>query len=246
MYSYGNSAVATYSPAKTIFLFAAVLTVVSLIQNANSSALDGFSSANQSALGRGTSVVQVSVALAVPNRDDPNSVLSVLNRLSKTAQMDRRVGIQILTSQVALELSRRRSSFISADSQYRHYNNNAKARQEYEQIAIRERSKFDEETLNKFGGVDYASSPSTSDEAPGDGKATMAVVTLLMAIDGDSTKVPVFRTSDDVVDGLRLIASHSKVEDCLQSVEILWTPEDRSDTLTQRDLIADYPNLRTL
>ena len=71
----------------------------------------------------------------------------------------------------------------------------------------------------------------------------MAVVTLVIAVDGDSTKLPKIRSIGDVEEALRRIASDFKVEDCHQSAEILWTPEDRSETLTRREVIADYPEL---
>lgn len=74
----------------------------------------------------------------------------------------------------------------------------------------------------------------------------MAVVTLVLSIDGDSTKVPRITSLEDVEESLRKIASDSKMDDCLQSVEILWTPEERSETLTLKDVIADYPTLRAV
>ena len=55
----------------------------------------------QSVLGSGVSVAEISVALEVPNRDSPNSILSALDRLSRTARTDSRVGLQNLTSQGA-------------------------------------------------------------------------------------------------------------------------------------------------
>lgn len=215
---------------------------------ASSSPFDGFGGSSvSSALGSGTSVVQLSVALEVPNRDDPNSVLSVLDRLSRTSKTDSRVGIQNLTSQVALELLRRRSSIVSASSSYQHYQDSTKAGRDYEAKAIRERSKFERETVSKYGGVDYSSGKSTSSSLAVDGKATMAVVTLVLAIDGDSTKISKSINSvSDVEEALRRIASDAKVDDCLQSVEILWTPEDRGETLSLRDVVADYPELRSI
>merc|ERR1712224_1097575 len=63
-----------------------------------------------SALGPGTSVVQLSVALEVPDRDDDRtSILAALDRLASTARTDSRVGIQTLSSTVALEILRRKS-----------------------------------------------------------------------------------------------------------------------------------------
>lgn len=197
------------------------------------------------ALGSGTSVVQISVALEVPNRDDRNSILSVLDRLSQTARTDSRVGIQNLSSQVALELLRRRSSIVSASSFNQHFRDRNKALREFQNRSVRERSKFEQETVSRYGGVDYGSS-SSSLSREGNGKATMAVVTLILAIDGDSTRLNQISGISDVDQALRQIASDSKVDDCLQSAEILWTPEDRSETLSVRDVIADYPELSSV
>jgi uncharacterized membrane protein len=74
----------------------------------------------------------------------------------------------------------------------------------------------------------------------------MMVITLILNIDGDSTKLNKINSISDVEQALRKIAANSKVEDCLQSAEILWTPEDRTETLSVRDIIADYPELRAI
>lgn len=189
-----------------------------------------------SALGSGTSYVKISVAVDVPNRDDPSSILSVLNRLGQTASTDNQKGIQNLTSQVALEVLRRKSSIVSASTEYRHFRSRSQALREFNNQATKERSKFERENTRLF---DHEQQERGS-------KATMAVVTLILSIDGDSTKVPRIGSLQDVEESLRNIASDSKMDDCLQSVEILWTPEERSETLLLKDVIADYPTLRSV
>jgi uncharacterized membrane protein len=218
---------------------------------------------SSSALGPGTTVAQISVALEVPNRDDSNSILNALQRLSKTANTDSRVGIQSLTSQVALELLRRKSSIVSAATRSKHFSSgsssNSQAQREFNSRAIQERGKFEQETVSKFMGVDYGSSSSAAaasssasalrrggDDDGNSSKATMAVITLVIAIAGDSTVLPKINSIKDVEDALRKIASDVKVDDCLQSAEILWTPTDRTETLTRREVAADYPELRTV
>jgi uncharacterized membrane protein len=208
---------------------------------------DSWTETASSALGSGTSVVQLSVALDVPNRDDRNSILSVLDRLSETSRTDSRVGIQNLTSQVALELLRRKSSIVSASSKYKHYNDRTKAQREFNAMAIKERGKFEHETVSKYGGVDYSDRSMLPGPPSASGsQATVAVVTLVLAIDGDSTRVPTINSINDVEKALQRIASDAKVSDCLQNVEILWTPEDRAETLTLREVVADYPELRSV
>eukprot|EP00521_Asterionellopsis_glacialis_P002921 CAMPEP_0195262378 /NCGR_PEP_ID=MMETSP0706-20130129/9721_1 /TAXON_ID=33640 /ORGANISM="Asterionellopsis glacialis, Strain CCMP134" /LENGTH=452 /DNA_ID=CAMNT_0040316451 /DNA_START=195 /DNA_END=1553 /DNA_ORIENTATION=- len=202
-----------------------------------------------SALGPGVSVAQVSVAMDVPRRDDPNSILSVLDRLAYTAKTDSRVGLQNLTSQVALELLRRKSSIVSASTSYKHHNNRDQAQRQFNNMSIQERGKFERETKSVYGGVDYTKENRpklTGESRLNSPQATMAVITIVLAIEGDSTKIPTIRSIADVEHALSQIASDSKVDNCLQSAEILWTPEERTDTLTARDIVADYPGLRTV
>ena len=251
-YGYGAPGIISYSRGPSFFSLLLIGGFMFAVANAfrgagsavsSSSTMDLFDSVD-SVLGPGTSVVQMSVALDVPNRDDPNSILSVMDRLAATAKTDSRVGIQNLTSQVALELLRRRSSIVSASSDYKHFRDSTKAGREFQSRSVRERSKFEKETVSKYGGVDYSNSKSNA-QATTD-KATMAVVTLVLAIDGDSTKTPRINSISDVEEALRKIASDSKVADCLQSAEILWTPEDRSETVSLREIVADYPELRSV
>jgi len=199
-----------------------------------------------SPLGRGTSVVQLSVALEVPNRDDRDSILSSLDRLARTANTDSRVGIQNLTSQVALELLRKKSSIISATTVSKNFSDRTTAMRNFSQRSVKERAKFERESFSNYGGVDYSTSTIQTAPLSNNPKATMAVVTLLLSIDGDSTGLNHINSVQDLETALRNIASDSKVDDCLQAAEILWTPEDRDETLTSRDVLADYPELRNI
>lgn len=252
-FGYGAPGVVTYSRGPGILpflvlggLFFAMSSVVSSIGRSGGP-IDMFEDRQfDSVLGAGTSVVKMSVALDVSNRDDPNCILKVLERLADTAKTDSRMGLQNLSSQIALELLRRKSSIISAATEYRHFRNREKAQREFNSLSIKERGKFEQEAISKFGGVDYSTSRSSSGSGGFDDKATKAVVTLVLAIDGDSTKVPAIRSMGDVEEALRKIASDVKVSDCLQGAEILWTPEDRSETLTMRDVLADYPELNSV
>lgn len=201
---------------------------------------DGVSSGT-SILGSGTSVIRLNVAVDVPNRDDPNSLLSVLDRLAATSNTDSRKGVQNLTSQVAMELLRRKSSIQSAASSYKHMKDDRAAQRMFNDWSVQERSKFEQETVSKFGGIDTSSSSRRSGSS--DSKATMAVVTLVMSIQGDSTAVPMIRSLKDVEDALRKIAADVKIDDCLTGAEILWTPTDSNEVLSRQNVVADYPEL---
>ena len=255
-YGYGSPGVLAVSRGPGLFSFILLGGMALALSNAVSSiARPGGRSASffednrmsDSVLGSGTSVLKVSVALDVTDRDDPNSILNVLERMANTARTDNRVGIQNLSSQIAVELLRRKSSIAAASSEYQHFRNRDKAQREFNSLSVKERSKFEKETVSKYGGVDYSNGRSSGGSSSGfQDKATVAVVTLVLAIDGDSTKVPQIRSIADVENALRKIASDVRVSDCLQGAEVLWTPEDRSETLTFRDVIADYPELNSV
>jgi len=256
---YGGPGVTVVSRGPNLFSFFALggmLLFSSFVWSSMSSGLSsigesGFGTrtvaATDSALGDGVSVVKLSVAMNVPNRDDPNSILSVIDRLSRTAKTDSRMGVSNLMSQVSLELLRRKDSIVAASSSYKKVKDPTKAQREFNTLSVKERSKFEKETISRYGGVDYGSKVSGASSSPNDThKATMAVVTLLLSIDGDSTQVPKIRSASDVASALSRIASDVKVGECLRSAEILWTPEERSDVLSTRDILADYPDLATI
>lgn len=252
-YSYGAPGVISYSRGPGILPFLVLGGMALAVSNAVNSIgrsggpIDMFQDRQYpSVLGSGTSVVKISVALDVPDRDDPNSILGALERLATTAKTDSRVGIQNLTSQAALELLRRKSSIIGASTEYQHFRDRQRAQREFNSLSVKERSKFEKETISKYGGVDYSVARTDRGSNGFSDKATKAVVTLVLAVDGDSTKVPSIRSMQDVEDALRKIASDVRVSDCLQGAEVLWTPEERTETLTMRDVIADYPELNTV
>lgn len=251
---FGGPGVITYSRGPSfldLVIFGGISFVIfnavrnAAVGNDITTSFSSWTDAPTSVLGSGTSVVQISVALDVPNRDDRNSILSVLDRLAQTAKTDSRVGIQNLTSQVALELLRRKSSIVSASTRYKHFNSREQAQRDFNNLSVKERGKFESENTSNYGGVDYGSSRSNA-LGPTNSQATVAVVTLMLAIDGDSTKVPSISSIGDVEEALRKIAADAKIDDCLQSAEILWTPEDRAETLTLREVVADYPELRSV
>jgi uncharacterized membrane protein len=127
---------------------------------------------------------------------------------------------------VALELLREEKSIKSALSSSRHFSTVSEAEREFQRISVQERSKFDKETINKYGGIDIGQATTQPKEAISD-KATAAVVTISLSIEGDRTRLPSIRTRKDVADAL-------------------WAPEARSDQLTDEDIIADHPSLYPL
>jgi hypothetical protein len=99
-----------------------------------------------SPLGPGFSVLSITVALDVPNRDDPSSILAKLKRQALTTKTVSRGGVQDMMSQTALELLRQEMSIVSVDSSYRHFRTFNEAERDFNRLSIYQRSKFDRET----------------------------------------------------------------------------------------------------
>jgi Protein of unknown function (DUF1517) len=191
-----------------------------------------------SALGRGTSVIQVTVAMRVPQRGRPSSILSVLPRLTGEANPSYKWKVQAMMSEVATELLLRKSSIVLAHATSRHFRVRDKALREYGFWRVTEKVKFQQPAAETMPNP---TSLTTSDDG-----ATMAVVTLLLAIDGHMTRPRPVRSLASVEDALRKIAVDSKVDYCLQQADVFWTPPSGSNTtfLTAMDVNVDYPQLR--
>jgi hypothetical protein len=196
-------------------------------------------------LGEGASVASITLALSVPDRDDFYSILNKLKRLAESSDTSTRSGVQTLVSNVALELLREESAITSAKTTSSHFRSTNQADREFQRISVQERSKFDKETVNKFGGIDISQRDAVIDNTTND-KATEAVVTISLAIEGDQTELPEIRSREDLKYALTRIAADAPVEDCLLSAEVLWAPELRSERLTQNDVYSDHPDLYPL
>lgn len=68
-------------------------------------------------------------------------------------------------------------------------------------------------------------------------------MTILVAAEGEY-KLPAINGNADLKAALRKLGSISA--DSIQAVEVLWTPQDENDTLSERELLRDYPLLRSL
>jgi uncharacterized membrane protein len=98
--------------------------------------------------------------------------------------------------------------------------------------------------VNKFGRDNRPELlRSKSSAASPQSKATLAVVTINLSIEGDSTRLPAVRDRKDVRNALSKLASDAQVGDCLLAGEVLWAPAERTESLSQEDIFADYPHL---
>eukprot|EP00814_Leptocylindrus_danicus_P013317 CAMPEP_0116015230 /NCGR_PEP_ID=MMETSP0321-20121206/6720_1 /TAXON_ID=163516 /ORGANISM="Leptocylindrus danicus var. danicus, Strain B650" /LENGTH=398 /DNA_ID=CAMNT_0003484975 /DNA_START=538 /DNA_END=1734 /DNA_ORIENTATION=+ len=255
---YFGGGVTVYSPLSGFFAFSTVSVILlvffsALFSGSGSSSYRSVQWTNGTNVrNEGVTFCKCSVAMNVPSRDDPNSILTVLKQASKTARTDSRAGMQYLVNQVALEILRRRRTIIAANTKRSYYKRLSPAESEFNTQVIRERSKFEKELISKYGGVDFVRDTSRSFDADQERKsnyypsrATIAVVTIMVLLEGD-TKLPAIKSMNDVEEALSRIAADVKEGERLLSAEVLWTPVDCGESLSEKEVFSDYPALTTV
>ncbi|KAI3853621.1 hypothetical protein MKW98_025138 [Papaver atlanticum] len=110
----------------------------------------------------------------------------------------------------------------------------------FNKLTIEERAKFDEETLVN---VDNIKKQSTPNKNPNGLSSDYLVMTILVAAMGDF-KLGVVNNSDDLKKALQKLGSISTSK--ILAVEVMWTPQEENDTLTESEMLEDYPRLKPL
>lgn len=84
------------------------------------------------------------------------------------------------------------------------------------------------------------------DSTTTESRPTTAVISLIIEIQGDTTNFSRAGFSiSETKDILSSIMADCRVDngDCLNAVEIFWTPSDSNEVLTERDTVLDFPEL---
>lgn len=231
-----------------IILAGVAYAIYNVLQNrAGGADWSGLDDEDVGSLGAGASVVKLSLALDA-DWNERNNIMESLARIAeKNNAMTSRRDLASLLSETSLALLRQNSKWTASAFATESFGrgNARQAEPLFQQIAIRERAKFEEEKAP-------SSSVAMINEAPTDGpKKTQAVVSIVVALrgrDGNAARVRDVRSYTDAIRCLEGLAADALTDDGenVMALEILWTPSDPTQTLTPRDLIADYPELTQL
>ncbi|GER34576.1 hypothetical protein STAS_10809 [Striga asiatica] len=183
-----------------------------------------------------TSVLKLQVGLLGLGR----SLQKDLNRIAETADTSSSEGLHYVLTETVLALLRHPDYCISAYSSVDIKRNMEDGEKRFNQLSIEERGKFDEETLVNVNSMRKQSS--TRLRASGFSNEYI-VITILVAAEGQH-KLPSINSSKDLKEALQKLASIPSRKTL--AVEVLWTPQNEDDTLSERELLEDYPLLRPL
>ena len=167
-----------------------------------------------------------------------------LDRIAQTGNTASSTGLAKVLQETNLALLRHPEYWVyaSAESEQTRL---VSAEAKFNHLALTERSKFQAETLSNVKQQiqdNNGTLTKTADaltQAPGE----YIVVTLVVAAQGKQ-KLPDIKSDQDLRQALNQVGSVSS--DQLLALEVLWTPQAESDTLSADDLVAAYPHLKII
>lgn len=164
-----------------------------------------------------------------------------LDRIAINADLTTSAGLAAQLRETVLALLRHPDYWTHVRAESQTVAGRERASELFERLSIQERSKFTVETLVNVGGeVQRRAMPS----GPSEDVASHIVVTLLLGTADDRPLFKAVNSTADLRSVLQRLGSISPAY--LLVYELLWTPQDPSDSLSADELIAYYPELVTL
>jgi uncharacterized membrane protein len=163
-----------------------------------------------------------------------------LSDITLQADTESPEGLNELLKESVLALLRSPETWAAVRSQSQMVKTREAAAAMFEKISIEERSKVGSEQLVNVGGrIREAAIAGEEDVAPG-----YVVMTLLVGTEHDKPLFEPIRTMEQLKAGLEQLAAIPT--EYLLTVELLWSPQNSSENLSQDDFLELYPELLPL
>ncbi|HWP47329.1 MAG TPA: DUF1517 domain-containing protein [Candidatus Limnocylindrales bacterium] len=163
-----------------------------------------------------------------------------LNKLAETVNTGDPTGLQQLLQETTLALIRHPDYWMQAGIEVVSTPSYEVAESKFDEWVMTERAKFSEETLTNVEGrvQKREAKPNRDGEEIGD----YLVITLIVATTRTVFQPLSVMNADELKKLLTTLGSLSARE--LLAVEVLWTPQNTTDVLTEDDLLVGYPELK--
>ncbi|XVF28850.1 hypothetical protein REPUB_Repub15cG0067500 [Reevesia pubescens] len=182
------------------------------------------------------SVLGVQVALSAKAR----SLQRDLTEIALTTDTSTAKGWNFILEETTSSLLHHPNCYLYGYSSVTQYWTLGGAEQHFKRLSKEERLKFDVESLVNINNIKRQRAVvQKADKVHKD----RIVVTVLVAAQG-AHNLPTIRTSNNVKEALQSLAEISSSK--LKAVEVLWSPQDETDSLSDEDLLENYPQLRQL
>lgn len=183
------------------------------------------------------SIVTVS-KLQVAMLSEARYIQDALTQLTTEANLESKEGLTQALQETVLAILRSPEYWTHAQSLSKTVNSRQAAAQLFEEWSIQERAKLSSETLVKIGGRLRRQTPQfATDVAP----ASYIVVTLLVGTEDDRPLFGEIHTVDDLKTALKRLAAVTPAY--MLVYELIWAPQDASDSLTRDEFITGYADM---
>ncbi|KAI4998540.1 hypothetical protein ZWY2020_053882 [Hordeum vulgare] len=163
-----------------------------------------------------------------------------LDQIAEKADTSTPAGLSYVLTETTLALLRHPDCCISAYSTVDVKRSIDDGEKRFNQLSIEERGKFDEETLVNVNSIKRQKAGTQRSSGFSN---EYIVITILVAAEG-VYKLPTINSSGDLKTALQMLGGVPSSK--IMAVEVLWTPQNENDTLSERELLEDYPLLRPL
>lgn len=196
-------------------------------------------SGESGSLGDGATLLKIQVMMDA-DWQSGNIMDTMSSIASRSGMMSGRADLSKLLSESSIALLRRQSDWNSAAVSTEKYNrfNSENIEADFQRMAIVERTKFDEEVTSNTAGYNSLQPDST-------GSTTACVVSLVVAVRGQSEAAMRIRNSSDLRNVLQILASEALTDDGdnVMGMEMLWTPSEQGTVITDKEIISNYPEM---
>ncbi|MCS6813327.1 MAG: DUF1517 domain-containing protein, partial [Cyanobacteria bacterium] len=170
-----------------------------------------------------------------------SNVQRELSQLVADADLSTAEGLSQHLQDVVLVLLRTQSSWTHVRGSSQTVKTREEAERIFDEFSLAERSKLSAETLTNVGGKVKKRTAHLNET---DGPASYIVVTLLVGTAHDKPLFSNVQTEAELVSALKMLTTFKP--DYLLVFEVIWSPQDETDSLTQDELITEYSDLYQL
>ena len=178
-------------------------------------------------------VTQVQVAMLSQARH----VQQTLSQIAEDMDMSDQQSLTIRLRETVLTLLRSPETWTHAFACSKTVKTKQAAKEKFENLSLEERRKFDVESLSNVDGKIHQQAIIQREQGP----AAYIVVTLIVGTAHDNPLIEPVTSADELTTALKKLGSITP--DYLMVYEVLWSPQDESDSLTDDELLLNYPHM---
>ncbi|XP_076892195.1 FLUCTUATING-LIGHT-ACCLIMATION protein 1, chloroplastic-like isoform X2 [Bidens hawaiensis] len=186
-----------------------------------------------------TSLLKLQVALS----DTARSLQKNLNQIAESVDTSTPKGIGYMLQETTLSMLKHLDYGISGYSSVEVNRGADECEKRFNKLSIEERLKFNKETLVNFNNIRKQSAPSYTDLFDYEACNKYIVVTVVVAASGFH-ELPSVKSRELLKIALEKLASIPSND--IKAADVLWTPQKEDDSLTEKEVLKDFPLLLPL